>query len=398
MRKYLVALSVGVVCIFGCGGTQSTLLQAVGIAQPDHARVGALLATSPTHYEVLHRFRDGGFLLGTLVLDAAGNLYGTAQDGGGFGFGLVFKMDPSGNETVLHSFNHTDGQAPEAGVILDAAGNMYGTTCCGGAFNQGVVFELDPTGNETVLHSFNGTDGALVNGGVIRDAAGNLFGTTIQGGSNGLGVVFKLDSSGNETVLHSFSDADGSAPYAGLVGDDEGRLYGTTNDGGSSGEGVIFKIDSTGSNFIVLHNFTGADGGRPWADLIPTPAGNFVGAASVGGSSDDGVVYKINPNGDFTVLHNFGGADGVNPYGRLARDSAGNLYGTTAFGGASKSGVIFELDPSGHVTVLHNFCQECLTGDGFFPFAGLVRNSAGDLYGDTEQGGGLNGVVFKLTH
>jgi uncharacterized repeat protein (TIGR03803 family) len=129
-----------------------------------------------------------------LIRDSAGNFYGTTIIGGG-GSGTVFKLDPSSGETVLHRFgsSSTDGIQPHAGVVRDAAGNFYGTTYFGGAFGDGTVYKLDPGGNLTILHSFAwGTDGAGPWGGVIRDAAGNLYGTTSVGGTYNFGIVYKI--------------------------------------------------------------------------------------------------------------------------------------------------------------------------------------------------------------
>jgi uncharacterized repeat protein (TIGR03803 family) len=182
-------------------------------------------------------------------VDAAGNLYGTAYVGGDptCGCGTVFKLDPSGNATVLHAFTEgTDGGLPQAGLIRDAAGNLYGTTQIGGSSNAGTVFKVDTAGNETVLYSFTGgADGGSPLGGVSRDAAGNLYGTTQLGGSPQLqaGTVFKLDTSGKLTALHTFTGgADGSNPFAGVIRDSAGNLYGTTAGGGDSGFGTVFKI------------------------------------------------------------------------------------------------------------------------------------------------------------
>jgi uncharacterized repeat protein (TIGR03803 family) len=191
----------------------AALLALVQIAQAQNAT-----------YTVLHKFSgyaDGRTPYSSLVLDAAGNLYGTTA-GGGLCFnctpsGVVFKLDPTGRETVLHTFTGgTDGAYPYAGVVLDAAGNLYGTTinggrCCG--YGYGVVFKLDPAGHETVLYTFTGgTDGSNPYGGVIFDAAGNLYGTTQSGGADFAGTVFKLDPAGHETVLHSFNGTDGAYP------------------------------------------------------------------------------------------------------------------------------------------------------------------------------------------
>ena len=190
-------------------------------------------------------------------MDKAGNLYGTTNIGGAFGIpgtpwgpGTVFKVDASGNEIVLHSFPNlgTDGVYPQAALVMDKAGDLYGTTGVGGSPGWGVVFKLDTAGNETVVHSFTYSDGANPLASLITDKSGNLYGTTAIGGSSigGLsvyGVVFKLDTAGNETVLHSFTNTpDGAYPYAGLVKDKADNLYGTTYQGGFYGYGTVFKL------------------------------------------------------------------------------------------------------------------------------------------------------------
>ncbi len=253
-------------------------------------------------------------------MDALGNLYGTTENGGSgggcsFGCGTVFKLDPAGNENVLHSFTGSpgDGGRPVAGLIMDTAGNLYGTTAEGGSgtctgingvpvSGCGTVLKLDPSGNETVLHSFTGgSDGIQPLAALILDQAGNFYGTTELGGSFGSGTVFKLDPSGNETVLHTFTGGnDGAAPlFAGLIMDTAGNLYGTTQNGGGSsncsvGCGTVFKLD-TSTNETVLHSFTGSpgDGARPVAALIVDKTANLYGTTTGGGASGLGTVFKL---------------------------------------------------------------------------------------------------------
>jgi uncharacterized repeat protein (TIGR03803 family) len=206
---------------------------------------------------------DGSTPYGGVVLDAQGNLYGTTASGGAYGSGTVFKLDTAGNETVLYSFTgQADGGGPEAGLVLDAQGNLYGTASGGGINNCnygcGTVFKVDPAGNETVLYSFAGApDGATPLASLVRDAEGNLYGTTFDGGNSGCGdwqqcgTVFELDSAGGETVLHRFTGlgGDGGNPWAGLALDAKGNLYGTTFDGGNIAcqyygycFGTVFKL------------------------------------------------------------------------------------------------------------------------------------------------------------
>ncbi len=365
-------------------------------------------------FTTIHSFSgpDGEFPGGSLIRDESGNLYGTTIYGGsydygysdaygGAGYGTVFKIDPSGNETVLYSFSGgADGAYPAARLVRDAVGNLYGTTG-GGSAGYGIVFKIDPSGNETILHSFTGgVDGANPYAGLVRDAVGNLYGTTTAGGSAGLGTVFKVRPSGTETILHSFTGgADGAIPYAGLVRDAAGNLYGTAS-GGGEGYGTVFKIDPSG-NETVLYSFTGgADGANPCAGVVRDAAGNLYGTTN-GGGLGSGTVFKINTSGIETVLYSFTGVyyEG-NPWAGVVRDASGNLYGTLDKSGSHNCflgcGVVYKIDPSGNHTVLHSFDGT----DGARPFASLMIDALGNLYGTAEGdtfGAEVDyGTVFKI--
>jgi uncharacterized repeat protein (TIGR03803 family) len=231
---------------------------------------------------------------------------------------------------------------------------------------------------------------------VIRDSAGNLYGTTPGGGISGAGVVYKLDTAGQETVLYTFTGgADGGNPDAGVIADSAGNLYGTTYNGGTSGAGVVFKLDAAGQE-TVLYTFTGgADGGYPNAAVIRDSTGNLYGTTVGGGTAGWGVVYKLDTAGEETALYTFtGGADGGNPYAGVIRDSAGNLYGTTFSRGTLDHGVVYKLDTAGHEKVLYTFTGGA---DGAQPFAGVIRDSSDNLYGTTYSGGTAGaGGVYKL--
>ncbi|MBA3915726.1 MAG: hypothetical protein H0X25_18110 [Acidobacteriales bacterium] len=189
---------------------------------------------------------DGAFPSGgKLVRDSAGNLYSATSSGGAAGYGAVYKLDMSGAETVLYSFqNVDDGRSPNGRLAIDEEGNLYGTAALGGTRGDGTIFKIDPVGNETTLHTFVGNDGQFPIDGVVRDSAGNVYGTANEGGSSGAGVVFKLDSGDTFSVLHNFSGPDGAGPYAAPIGDGKGNLYGTTTGGGTSpcGCGVVYKL------------------------------------------------------------------------------------------------------------------------------------------------------------
>lgn len=342
-----------------------------------------------------------------VIRDAAGNLYGTTFYGGG-AYGTVFRLDPAGTKSVLHTFTrtHGDGEDPTAPLVL-AGDVLYGTTASGGiGFGFGTVFRKDKSG-ETILYAFPGASGGSVPlAGLIRDEAGNLYGTAADGGDMscgngaGCGLIFKLDAAGNETVLYRFpGGVVGSYPATRLIRDDAGNLYGATSYGGDlachskAGCGTVFKLNPSGE-ITTLHIFTGkADGGIS-SNLIRDSAGNLYGTTELGGSSNRGIVYKLDTIGKLTVLHNFTGSDGDLPVSGLIRDSKGNLYGTTNLGGAFDQGTVFELDATGNYTVLHSFSG----ADGAYPVADLILDNAGTLYGATNNGGAFNfGTVFKIT-
>jgi uncharacterized repeat protein (TIGR03803 family) len=364
-----------------------------------------------------------------VVLDAAGNLYGTTTIRGAHGFGTAFELSPNGSggftETVLYSFGgtSTDGKTPSSGLILDSSGNLFGTTSAGGVSGVGTVYELSPDGNggrtETVLYSFknDGMDGVNPFGNLTQDAAGNLYGTTQAGGSgtNALGVVYELKHKSSgwvERVLHTFvNDAvDGIVPASGLIFDAGGNLYGVTGSGGATGFGTVYEMKpQTSGKWIerVIHSFNdnGTDGFNPFGRLTLDSAGNLYGTTVEGGTHTFGAFFEMKLKGGIwteRVLYSFNGgiADGQQPSGGLIFDAAGNLYGTTGSGGSGGRGTLFELSP--HVngswteSLLHSFVFNGT--DGIEPNTALIMDAAGNLYGTTSQGGvGNNGTVFEFT-
>jgi uncharacterized repeat protein (TIGR03803 family) len=289
-------------------------------------------------------------------MDSAGNLYGTTAYGGASasgcspGYGTVFKLSPTGTETILHFFagGTTDGQNPQGALVMDSAGNLYGTTQYGGAGGSGTVFKIAPDGTESLLYSFDGNYGANPLSGVILDSAGNLYGTT-DNGSVAHGAVFKLTPGGVITDLYSFTGGtnSGSNPQGGLIMDNTGNFYGTTYFGGVSNNGTVFKLSPSGT-LTVLYSFAGgtADGSHPQTTLVMDSAGNLFGTTHDGGAASVGTVFMVSATGVETVLHSFGGntADGGNPEGSLVLDNAGNLYGTTVTYGQYGIGTVFKIN------------------------------------------------------
>ncbi len=418
----------------------------------------AAAQTEKILYTFVNNGTDGSQPQGTLLIDAAGNLYGTTTyggtgtcllDGSVPGCGIVFELKPqtggAWEEKILHTFlrNDKDGQEPWSGMIFDAAGNLYGTTSSGGPTAAlcpggdagtdgcGTVFELlkPKTGNhwaELVIHSFNsngkGTDGAVPPyGNLIFDTSGNLYGTTLGGGANNFGMVFELmptsPGSWYEKYLHAFSNngKDGLEPRGGLVFDTAGNLYGTTYGGGAYGYGTVFELipnlETGGWTEKILHSFekNGTDGIWPSSTLVIDSSGNLYGTAAGGGAYGYGTVFEFMLQSGVwaeKILHNFdeNGTDGAEPIAGLTLH-AGCLYGTTYLGGTPPCGnggcgVVFELTPEagGHwtETILHSFNN--LGTDGVYPTAGVIFDTSGILYGTTQSGGTYgNGVVFEIT-
>ncbi len=288
-----------------------------------HQGCGVVFKLSPDGTEtVLHAFntRNGRYPQGGLVMDSAGNLYGVTAEGGGTGTtckttcGTVFKVAPDGTTTTLHVFGQPgqsgDGAVPLAGMIIDQAGNLYGTTSLGGSGSSGVyggvVFKLTPDGTETILHSFlGGDDGNSPAAPLIADSDGNLYGTTMFGGTcpsdGGCGTVFRLAPDGTETVLYAFKgNDDGFVPSAGLIMDAAGNLFGTTSKGGGTGCvdhegcGTVFKLAPDGTE-TVLHTFAGPQSGStPFGGLVANGKGRLFGTTSLGSDgAGDGTVFKI---------------------------------------------------------------------------------------------------------
>jgi hypothetical protein len=419
----------------------------------------ATLAYTQTE-TVLYNFIGGpkdGTNASGLILDAAGNLYGTTSNGGTLGGGIAFEVSPSASgswtETILHYFiGGTDGFEPTANLVLDAAGNLYGTTleggtgpCSMGAHKGcGTVFKLSPNGSgswtETILYSFaGGTDGELPRSNLILDTAGNLYGTTSYGGTHlgcaypaavkiGCGTVFELLPGLNgvwtKKILHDFGGGvDGQIPYAGLVFDKSGNLYGTTDWGGPpEGCGGFGRLQSCSVVFELT-----PIAGKGWDEkLLPMPGynivanlaidseGNLYGAADSGGDCGNdyeagcGEVWELSPVG--------GGQWNTYPVAQFCEtspsavilDGAGNLYWTAGatYGLCEGSPAeVVESSPGANNTwintILFEFTGSAIQGTApsgsVSGLSGLIRDAAGNLYGTGGGGTHGKGVVYEIT-
>jgi uncharacterized repeat protein (TIGR03803 family) len=382
--------------------------------------IGRVLALAQTE-NVLYSFQGGndGINPSTgLVADLAGKLFGTTTEGGTAGYGVVYELSPSHGggwkQTVIHSFQGGDGAAPAAGLIFDQAGNLYGTTSTGGKYHVGTVFQLTNSGGawtETVLHSFTDKDGSHPLAGLVLDQAGNLYGTTLFGGHTEGGVVFQLTLSGGvwkETVLHTFTGRkDGIDPEANIILDQNGVLYSTSMGGN------VFKLTPPQPGhakwmFKNLYTFDGGEDGGPLSPgtLLAGNNGVLYGTQKFGnGPANAGAVFQLTPPAKHgawtaTTIYRFaGGSDGLYPYAGVISDAAGNLYGTTTGDGKTNFGNVYQLIPpaqqggSWTKTTLYSF-----TGpDGSGPSAGLIFGKEGVLYSTTAGGGSFgDGTVFEI--
>lgn len=426
--------------------------------KPSTATVAlALLCASivvqlPAHaqtYSVLHTFVDGidGALPAAgLVLDPAGNLYGTAAEGGSgscfangtSGCGTIYELKQHDGSYIfnpLYSFQgDTDGNGPEASLSRGPNGTYYGTTYSGGGgtCGCGVVFNTGPdpapprtsllSFRESVLYGFRGypNDGSSPQSPVVFDQAGNMYGTTSGGGTEAGGTVFELSPAGGgaytEKVLYNFctvspppSCLDGETPLDGVVFDAAGNLYGTTSGGGANNWGAVFELSPSGAGWTerVIYSFQGLnDGGNPQSGVAIDSAGNLYGNNTQRGVDQGGTVYELSPNGsnwNLQVLYS-------QPFdtfqiSRVTLDSSGNLYESVVNGGAGY-GQVMELAHSGNNWTyidLYNFTNR---NDGSYPLGSVVLDSSGNLYGTAQNGGndGCNsmgqhgcGVVWKIT-
>jgi uncharacterized repeat protein (TIGR03803 family) len=390
--------------------------------------VGCALPANVAHAQTLttlHSLQgppeDGSWPCAGVTLDPAGNMYGTAQFGGESNYGVVFEVEATGAEAVLHSFVGSGGQNPCAPLIRSATGDLYGTTVYGGIDGNGTLFRMQGSAL-TVIYEFKGTpDGQGPFGGLVENIDGNLYGTTAGGGSGGCaggcGTIYRVDRSGHETVVYSFDGSNGANPGATLIHDSEGNLYGTATDGGLNdsnqlcpgGCGTVFMLSRPGK-FTCLHKFIGgtSDGWYVPAGLVRDAEGNLYGTTAGGGAWNGGVIYEITNSGKEKILYNFSGMpDGENP--NQLTIANGKLYGTTYIGGQSDilcydggCGTIFEFERSGRESVLYRFGG---INDGGQPDGPVTFDREGNMYGTTQSGiedgctlsqGGC-GTIWKLS-
>jgi len=402
---------------------------------------GLVNQVSAQTFTTFHSFTggdDGGFVSGGLIANSSGNsLYGTAESGGSFYGGTVFKLSTDGTGfSTLHNFNTTnsDGSGPRAGLIL-SGNTFYGTTTFSGGLGGGTVFKVQTDGTGfTTLHNFapshlnTNSDGKVPLAELVM-SGNTLYGTTVVGSSSGNGTVFAINADGTAfTNLHSFSagspnspgfytNSDGAYPTGLILSGD--TLYGATGNGGSNGSGTLFAINTDGTGFTTLYNFTArsgylfninSDGVGPSGRLILL-GNTLYGTAGNGGSFGSGTVFKLQTDGTgFTTLYNFtsrigfgffGNSDGASPNGLILAGKT--FYGTTTLGGSSDNGTVFAINTDGTgFTNLYSFTATpssppYVNSDGTNPQPGLIL-LGNTFYGTARTGGTWGyGTVFSLS-
>ncbi len=290
---------------------------------------------------------DGANPYTSLIQGSNGDLYGATYYGGANNSGTLFKITTSGTLTTLYSFcslaNCADGSEPEGQLAEDSAGNIYGTAVEGGASNFGTVFKFSTKGVLSTLHSFSGADGEYPQGGLVA-ANGAFYGVAEDGGADGYGTVFKITTAGKETTVHSFTGSEGEYPKGWMV-EADGNFYGAAA-GGAQGYGMIFKMTAAGT-VTTFYSFCSladcADGTEPTAGLMEATDGNLYGVTYGGGANENGTAYELTLKGVLTTLYSFDDTGGGGPQGGLVQDTNGDFYGITLYGGSSNDGVVFSI-------------------------------------------------------
>lgn len=428
---------------------------------------------------------DGEVPIAGLVQGVDGNFYGATYEGGANGYGTVFKITPAGVLTTLYSFTGgNDGENPWGGLVQAADGNLYGTTQAGGVYGYGTVFQIAPTGLLNTLVQFEDYNGANPSAALVQGLDGNIYGTTQAGGSGGDGTVFKLSVAG---PLQITGDPDDQSVYVGggaiftvatsgsfpvyyqwqrngINLSDGGNISGSAtatlqitnvsgNDAALYSVVVSNAINSVSSDYAVLEvifsppHFTTqpasqtcvagmtatfsavATGDQPlfyqWREngtnltdsgfitgsatstltipnLTPASAGSYsviVSNSLYAVASDKAVLTVVTvspPSASMTGIHPFSGdIDGAFPYAGLIQGKDGFLYGTTEGGGASYYGTIFKMAYSGGKSLLYSFTDG---NSGANPYGTLVQGTNGNFYGTTYAGGtNAYGTIFKMT-
>jgi uncharacterized repeat protein (TIGR03803 family) len=302
----------------------------------------------------------------------------------------------------LHAFSSDEGSCPDGALLRASDGLLYGMTRRGGKHGAGTLFRLNAAGKVEVMHTFGlgAGEGRGANGSLI-EVNGYLYGVTRRGGPSDDGVVFRLSLDGEFTLLHTFAGpVDGKWPQGPLLLASDGNLYGATWLGGTYDEGTVFRMDLKGNVTTLWHmNPRGmGDPASPGGGLIQAGDGRIIGTSAVGGSSFDGTVFAVGLDGSHEVLHDFDGPNGWDDYNGITQGMDGAFYGTTPSDSQTASGVAFKLQSDGGYTVLHYFSSD---GTGLWsPYGSLaVWGKLGNVVVGTAAGGGAfnQGGIWRMT-
>ncbi|HTS17564.1 MAG TPA: choice-of-anchor tandem repeat GloVer-containing protein [Verrucomicrobiae bacterium] len=299
--------------------------------------------------------------------------------------------------SVTDSFFCADGSFPDH-LIQGTDGKFYGTTSSGGTNDHGTAFQITPQGTLTTLVQFSSTDG--IGADLSLELGGLLYGTMLTGGTNHQGAIFTLTTSGTLTTLYQFSGTNGIADGAGpvrLMQVNGSTLIGTTIIGGTNNDGTVFKITTAGT-LTTLHEFSGtngvADGAEP--ELTVANGSEFIGSTFVGGTGNTGTVFEITAAGSFNTIHTFTPAEGGIPIVTIVNGN--NFIGTTTSGGSNGFGTAFQMTSQGTVTTFYTFSGSNGVMDGSSPGLSSVQNHSGAYYGITQDGGtNASGLIFTLS-
>ena len=337
-----------------------------------------------------------------------GNFYGVAT-GGIHGVGVMYRMTPDGSLSTAHSFCTqkplcADGKDVLVGPILGSDGNLYGATSYGGSSDTGVIYRMSPDGEFTVIHNICPTntcpDGTDISW-LTEGSDGNFYGATADKGSHNDGEVFRVSPSGEFRVLHNFCSladcADGGLASSPPIEGIDGNFYGVARGGGGLQGGVMYEITSSGT-YSVIHNFCdysddNCSGAQPLS-LVQDVSGNFFGVTTFAGAHGVGSLFEVTANHQYKVLHSFDLISGT-PLPGLTPGSDGNIYGK-AVGSRANGGTIFSVTPSGAYTRVYSLSNDCVVGCGLF-WGPLFQGTDGRFYAGTTSGGSNNdGTVFAL--
>ncbi len=401
MCPFISALFTFLILLCTQAGAQDVLMGLTSNGGPEGKGTAFSIKTDTKAFNVIKSFADWGAGPESELLYATdGYLYGMTPNGGTYGHGTLFKVATTGDITILKHFDYyAEGGHPKGSLIQATDGNFYGMLSGSSTYTGGAIFKITPGGQFSIVKNLNlNTDGGRPSGRLLQASDGAFYGINTSGGANGGGTIFRLTTGGTYTVLKPLNETtDGGSSYGSLIQASDGALYGMTRYGGQYKSGVIFRIETGGAYKVLKHLNSATDAAGPRGNLVQGKDGWLYGM-SPSGSSYNGVIFKIKPDGtSFTLLHNMNATvDGGNPHGSLIQGKDGYFYGLALLsGGSGYAGTAFKMASNGDVTVVKRFTEAT---EGGWPYGSLVQAPDGALYGMTYQGGkNGKGTIFKIS-